>query len=324
MATPSNDRATMYETHFGLTEKPFNLTPNPRFLYLSRTHQEALAHLRYGLENRVGFIAVTGEVGTGKTTILRSLFSQLDQERFRLALVFNPCLNPLELLRAVNHEFGLPAQGNDGLALLDELNGFLLAENHAGRTPVLVIDEAQNLAAEVLEQIRLLSNLETERDKLVQIVLVGQPELDELLDRQELRQLAQRIAVRCRLEPLDPIETCAYVQHRLQVAGVFGELFDAAALTAVYRWSRGLPRLINVLCDRALLCAYAGNQYLISKVEVRQATTELNGAEGQAAWQHRILAPLRRVFAGERLYWWIGMATLIEVVVLIWLVKVLV
>jgi general secretion pathway protein A len=314
----------MYESHFGLTEKPFSLTPNPLFLYLSRTHQEALAHLRYGLENRVGFIAVTGEVGTGKTTILRWLFNQLDETRYRLALVFNPCLTSLELLRAVNREFGLPAEATDGLALLDELNRFLLAANHVGTTPVLVIDEAQNLRPEVLEQIRLLSNLETERDKLVQIVLVGQPELDALLDRQELRQLAQRIAVRCRLEPLDPTETCAYVQHRLQVAGVFGELFDGTALAAVYRWSRGLPRLINVLCDRALLCAYVGNRYLVSKAEVRQATVELNGAEGQVAWLYAMSAPVRRVFSGERLYWFLGMATLLEIAVLIWLVRALV
>ena len=314
----------MYEPHFGLTEKPFNLTPNPRFLYLSKTHQEALAHLRYGLENRVGFIAVTGEVGTGKTTILRSLFNQLDTTRYRLALLFNPCLTPLELLRAVCHEFGLPAAGTDSLSLLNELNGFLLEENHAGRTPVLVIDEAQNLHPEVLEQIRLLSNLETERDKLVQIVLVGQPELDELLDRKELRQITQRISVRCCLQPLDLMETCAYVQHRLQIAGVFGELFDATALTAVFRWSHGLPRLINVLCDRALLCAYAGGQYQVSRGEVRQAIYELDRSEGQPGRLHGTRTALRQLFAGDRLYWCIGATTVIEIIVLIWLVRILV
>jgi len=314
----------MYEPHFGLTEKPFNLTPNPRFLYLSKTHQEALAHLRYGLENRVGFIAVTGEVGTGKTTILRSLFNQLDTTRYRLALLFNPCLTPLELLRAVCHEFGLPAAGTDSLSLLNELNGFLLEENHAGRTPVLVIDEAQNLDPEVLEQIRLLSNLETERDKLVQIVLVGQPELDDLLGRKELRQITQRIAVRCGLQPLDLMETCAYVQHRLQIAGVFGELFDATALTAVFRWSHGLPRLINVLCDRALLCAYAGGQYQLSRGEVRQAIYELDRSEGQPGRLYGTRTALRQLFAGDRLYWCIGAATVIEIIVLIWLVRILV
>ncbi|MHB8709507.1 MAG: ExeA family protein [Desulfuromonadales bacterium] len=315
----------MYEAHFGLTEKPFNLTPNPKFLYLSRTHQETLAHLRYGLENRVGFIAVTGEVGTGKTTILRSLFNRLDESRYRLALVFNPCLTPVELLRAINREFGVSAEGENSLALIDELNRFLLEENRCGKTPVLVIDEAQNLGAEVLEQIRLLSNLETESDKLVQIVLVGQPELDDLLDRHELRQLAQRIAVRSRLEPLDPVETGAYVQHRLQVAGVFGGLFDDAALTAVFRWTRGLPRLINLLCDRALLCAYAAHRYHIAPVDVRQAAGELDRTEGQPAARFReMTGPLRRAFAGERLYWYLGAATVLEIIVLIWLVKVLV
>lgn len=314
----------MYEAHFGLTEKPFTLTPNPKFLYLSRTHQEALAHLRYGLENRVGFIAVTGEVGTGKTTILRSLFNQLDEMQYRLALVFNPCLTPLELLRAINREFGVSAAGPDTLALIDDLNSFLLEENRSGKTPVLVIDEAQNLGADVLEQIRLLSNLETEHDKLMQIVLVGQPELDSLLDRYELRQLAQRIAVRSRLEPLNSAETSAYVQHRLEVAGVFGGLFDGAALMAVYRWTRGLPRLINLLCDRALLCAYAAHRYHVTREDVLQAAGELDRTEGRPAVRLRgIVAPVRRVFAGERLYWCLGAATVLEIIVLIWLVKAL-
>lgn len=314
----------MYESHFGLNEKPFALTPNPRFLYLSRTHQEALAHLRYGLENRVGFIAVTGEVGSGKTTVLRSLFRQFDEASYRLALIFNPCLTPLELLRGVNREFGLSAEGDTSLALLEELNLFLLEENHAGRTPVLVIDEAQNLTPDVLEQIRLLSNLETDCDKLVQIVLVGQPELDALLERRELRQLAQRIAVRCRLEPLDLVETSTYVRHRLQIAGVFGELFDVPALNAVFRWSDGLPRLVNILCDRALLCAYASNHYQVSLGEVRQACRELDQPEGRTTRSGGQLSSLSRMFSGERIYWYIGIATVLEIVVLVWLVRALV
>lgn len=314
----------MYESHFGLTEKPFSLTPNPRFLYLSRTHQEALAHLRYGLENRVGFIAVTGEVGTGKTTILRLLFDQLDETRFRLAMIFNPCLSAMELLRNVNREFGLPARKHSNLALVEELNQFLLAENRSGRIPVLVIDEAQNLETDVLEQIRLLSNLETDSDKLIQIVLVGQPELDDLLGRPELRQLAQRISVRCRLDPLDHQENCHYIRHRLQTGGVFGDLFDAKAMAAVFRWSGGVPRLINVLCDRALLCAYAGDQHKVSLSEVRQATAELDHAEGQAAWRRAVAMYLKRAFAGERLYWCLGVATVMEIIVLLWLVGALV
>lgn len=313
----------MYEAHFGLTEKPFSLTPNPRFLYLSRTHQEALAHLRYGLENRVGFIAVTGEVGTGKTTILRQLFEQLDETRFRLAMIFNPRLSVMELLRNVNREFGLPARKRSNLALVEELNQFLLAENRAGRIPTLIIDEAQNLEADVLEQIRLLSNLETDSDKLIQIVLVGQPELDALLDREELRQLAQRIAVRCRLDPLLYEEASGYIRHRLQVAGVFGDLFEEKAQVAVCRWSGGVPRLINVLCDRALLCAYADGRHRVSSADVRQAAAELDRAEGRPAWLRGAAARVRRIFAGERLYWGLGIATVLEIIVLVWLVGVL-
>lgn len=311
----------MYETHFGLTEKPFSLTPNPRFLYLSRTHQEALAHLRYGLENRVGFIAVTGEVGTGKTTILRQLFGQLDESRFRLAMIFNPYLSAMELLRNVNREFGLSARKRSNLALVEELNQFLLAENRSGRTPVLIIDEAQNLEADVLEQIRLLSNLETDSDKLIQIVLVGQPELDELLGRPDLRQLAQRIAVRCRLSSLDHQETCGYIRHRLQVAGIFGDLFDEKALFAVFRWAGGVPRLINVLCDRALLSAYAGSRYRVSLADVRQARRELDRAEGLPAWLEAWGARIRQALAGGRLYWCLGTAIVLEILALIWLAR---
>ncbi|MCM2265286.1 MAG: AAA family ATPase [Desulfuromonadales bacterium] len=314
----------MYESHFGLTEKPFTLTPNPRFLYLSRTHQEALAHLRYGLENRVGFIAVTGEVGTGKTTTLRLLFDQLDETRFRLAMIFNPCLSAMELLRNVNREFGLLARKRSNLSLVEELNDFLLAENRAGRIPVLVIDEAQNLKADVLEQIRLLSNLETDSDKLIQIVLVGQPELAALLERPELRQLAQRISVRCRLDPLDHQEACGYIRHRLQIAGVFGDLFDAKAMAAAFRWSGGVPRLINVLCDRALLCAYAAGQYRVTAAEVRQAAAELDHAKRKSAWLQETLSSLKRAFASERFYWCFGTAIVLEIIVLIWLVGVLV
>lgn len=312
----------MYETHFGLKEKPFSLTPNPRFLYLSRTHQEALAHLRYGLENRVGFIAVTGEVGTGKTTILRQLFGQLDETRFRLAMIFNPCLTSMELLRNVNREFGLSASKLSNLELVEELNQFLLAENRAGRTPVLVVDEAQNLAADVLEQIRLLSNLETASDKLIQIVLVGQPELDILLARSDLRQLAQRIAVRCRLGSLDRQETGKYVRHRLKVAGVFGNLFDKKALSIIFRKTKGVPRLINVLCDRALLCAYTNNRHWVSSAEMQQAKHELAYASGKGgridAWRVRVTQSL----AGNRFYWCLGAVIVVEIVALIWLSRI--
>jgi general secretion pathway protein A len=273
----------MYEAYFGLHEKPFAITPDPRYLFLSETHQEALAHLLYGLRGRVGFIAITGEVGAGKTTILRSFCAQLDETGYRLALIFNPCLTPIGLLQSINAEFGLPDRQRDLVALIRDLNDFLLEENRSGRTPVLIIDEAQGLSPEVLEQIRLLSNLETERDKLIQIVLAGQPELAELLSRPNLRQLNQRIVVRCRLEALDGLATGAYIQHRLHVAGrADGALFTPAALKEVYRHSRGLPRLINIICDRAMLVSYAESQGQVGSRDVRQAAREVAGSD--AAW----------------------------------------
>ena len=217
----------MYESFFAFKEKPFSLTPNPRFLFLSKTHNEVYAHLIYGIENRTGFVEVTGEVGTGKTTILRTLLAHLDEDKYRVAFIFNPKLTAFELLRNINREFGVADDGLSNPDLIHSLNQFLLAENRAGKTPILVIDEAQNLSGEVLEQIRLLSNLETEEDKLIQVILVGQPELRNHLNDHSLRQLNQRIAVRYHLRPLAENEIGAYVQHRLQVAGSGGrKIFD--------------------------------------------------------------------------------------------------
>lgn len=312
----------MYEAHFDLREKPFAMTPDPRFLFLSRTHEEALAHLRYGLEQRVGFIAITGEVGTGKTTLLRTLFNDLDEQRFRLALVFNPCLTPVGLLQVIVKEFGLRTRRRTVPALIEELNGFLLDENRAGRTPVLVVDEAQTLAADVLEQVRLLSNLETERDKLIQIVLVGQPELDHLLERHELRQLAQRIVVRTSLQALDRAETEAYVESRLRVAGAQRPLFDAAALAEVYRQTDGFPRLINILCDRALLAAFAQGLPHVSRATVRGAAGEI--ASGKAGLWRRLalqIAGVRPVLDGVGVYWVLGGIVVVEVLLLIWFLQ---
>lgn len=295
----------MYETYYGLQEKAFGITPDPRYLFLGKTHQEAFAHLLYGLRGRVGFIAITGEVGAGKTTILRTLCAQLDEGSYRLALIFNPRLTPIGLLQSINSEFGLPGRRRSLVALVRELNEFLLEENRCGRTPVLIIDEAQNLGAEVLEQIRLLSNLETERDKLIQVVLVGQPELGELLSRPNLRQLNQRIVVRCQLDALDCAETGAYILHRLHVAGRSdGTLFTPAALKEVHRLARGFPRLINIICDRALLVSYVANRGQVSPAEVRQAAREVAGGDfprdqmahgtGILNLVARILRPLRR------------------------------
>lgn len=248
----------MYWESFGFKEAPFALTPNPAFVFLSAPHQEAFAHLLFAIENRAGFIELSGEVGTGKTTIVRTLLNQLDPETHRTALIFNPTLSPLGLLREVNSEFGLSCDGSDMRDLHQALNAYLLEENRAGRTVVLVIDEAQNLSVEVLEHVRLISNLETDSAKLIQIVLVGQPELNALLSREELRQLDQRITVRYHLKPMSFEDTCAYIRHRIRFAAEGREplTFSQGALKRIYRFSKGLPRLINGACDRALLLAY--------------------------------------------------------------------
>jgi general secretion pathway protein A len=247
----------MYLDFFGFREKPFNPTPDPRYVFLSKTHREAFAHLLYGINNRVGFVALTGEVGSGKTTVLRTFLGQLDAEHHRTALIFNPSLWAPELLQTINREFGIPTSSSDSSNLLNDLNAFLLQENAEGRTVVLVIDEAQDLGSHVLEQIRLVSNLETDKEKLIQIVLSGQPEFMEVLKKKEMRQLSQRITVRYHLQPMDFPDTVDYIKHRLEVAGGrTGLIFSRLALRKIYRYSRGLPRLINAACDRALLAGY--------------------------------------------------------------------
>jgi general secretion pathway protein A len=248
----------MYQQFFGFREPPFALTPNPDFLFMSGHHQEAFAHLLYAIDTRAGFIELSGEVGAGKTTIIRTLLGQLAPERYRTALIFNPALSPVGLLQEVCREFGLTSSCTETRELHQLLNEFLLAENGAGRTVVLVIDEAQNLSVEVLEQVRLISNLETEREKLIQIVLVGQPELKKLLGRQELRQLRQRITVRYHLQPMEAGDVHLYIRHRIKIAAEGREpvIFSAGAIKRIARFSGGLPRLINGACDRALLLAY--------------------------------------------------------------------
>jgi len=255
----------MYLDLHGFREKPFNLTPDPRFIFLSKNHREAFAHLLYGINNRVGFIALTGEVGSGKTTVLRALLSQLDADHYRTALIFNPCLSAPELLQNINREFGIPTCTSNNSSLLDALNLFLLQQNAEGRTAVLAIDEAQDLEAPVLEQIRLISNLETDREKLIQILLSGQPELIQILERKEMRQLSQRITVRYHLQPMDFQDTVNYINHRLVAAGGRErDVFSKGALRRIYRYSRGLPRLINAACDRALLAGYTRDTARIS------------------------------------------------------------
>ena len=249
----------MYTSFFGLNEKPFSITPDPRYLYMSERHAEALAHLLYGITESGGFIQLTGEVGTGKTTIVRSLLEQLPAEA-DVALVLNPRLDPHEFLLAICEELGIELSVYERVSdksIVDRLNQQLLDAHAAGRRVVLIVDEAQNLSAEVLEQVRLLTNLETAKQKLLQIILIGQPELREVLARNDLRQLAQRITGRYHLEPLAADETKAYICHRVQVAGGSGAIFTSAAMGLIHRAAGGIPRLIDVICDRSLLGAYS-------------------------------------------------------------------
>jgi general secretion pathway protein A len=269
----------MYTSYFGLKENPFNLTPDPRYLFLSPNHKEALDHLLYGIDERKGFIAITGGVGTGKTTICRALLSQLD-ESIKSALIFNPFIREKELLETINQEFGidLDMKARTKKQHIDRLNQFLLKTFGLGGNAVLLIDEAQNLSRTVLEQIRMLSNLETEKEKLIQIVLVGQSELKELLASSSLRQLNERITVRYELRPLDRKDVQGYVEHRLVVGGGRGNLkFTDGALKAIYESSQGNPRRINAICDRALLAAYARDEFTISKGTVRKAVKHIMG-----------------------------------------------
>ena len=266
----------MYTRYFGFNEKPFNLTPNPRYLFLSRHHREAFAHLLYGIDSHYGFIALTGEVGTGKTTVLRTLLGQLSEESYRTALLFNPCLSGVELLRNIASEFGISPEGEQSGEILASINRFLISENSAGRTVVLVIDEAQNLQPEVLEQIRLISNLETSDDKLIQIILAGQPELEQLLCRPELRQLNQRIAIIYRIKPMDRDETAKILKHRMEVAGnIDGVSFSKAAMRIIHLNSNGIPRTINIISDRCLIMAFGEEEREVTGTMATKACYEL-------------------------------------------------
>jgi general secretion pathway protein A len=277
----------MYAPHFGLREPPFAITPDPAYVYLSRHHQEALAHLLYGVGENGGFVQLTGEVGTGKTTLVRTLLEQ-QLENVDIALCLNPRLTVAELLATVCDELGASysPEPHTLKALLDALNAHLLQTHAAGRRTVLILDEAQNLSREVLEQIRLLTNLETAKHKLLRIILVGQPELRTLLARPDLRQLAQRITARYHLPPLDRRETAAYIDHRLRVAGGREDLFTWGARRVVYGHSGGIPRLINIICDRALLGAFGQGARRINASLAREAAREaLHGGTGGWNWR---------------------------------------
>ena len=297
----------MYLDFYALREKPFNLTPDPRFIFLSKKHKETFAHLLYGIDHRAGFIALTGEVGSGKTTVLRALLSQLDADHYRTALIFNPCLSPTELLQTINREFGIAVDKPHGTSDLDALNLFLLQQNAEGRMVVLVIDEAQALEAPVLEQIRLISNLETDREKLIQIVLAGQPEFGQVLERKGMRQLSQRITVRYHLQPMDFSDTVAYIHHRLRVAGRRGAgLFSKEALKRIFKFSGGLPRLINAVCDRSLLAGYTRDKARIDARIAAMGIRDLKrGAESFVPKRRLIWIPavvLGAVFLAAGIY----------------------
>ena len=273
----------MYQEHFNLSREPFSIAPDPMFLFLSDSHNEALSHLLYGLSHG-GFVLISGEVGTGKTTILRNLLKSIP-EQMEVAFILNPRLTVIELLETICEEFGL-TQSKDGSQTVknyvDLLNSFLRDNNANNRSAVLIIDEAQNLSTSVLEQIRLLTNIETDNKKLLQIILIGQPELEEMLLRMELRQLAQRITARYRLEPLNKQETKTYIEHRLRVAGTNATIFKDSAISTIFKTTSGIPRLINLVCDRALLGAYALDLNEVNASLIRQSRKEVFGIKPNA------------------------------------------
>jgi len=264
----------MYESFFGLTVKPFSLVPDPCFLFLSATHKKALRYLQYGLQEGAGFILLTGEVGSGKTTILKDFVSRLAGDTV-LAMIFNTSLSGDQLLAAINDEFGLDIQGRDKMTLHRDLNDFLIQQYADSIRPILIIDEAQNLSAESLEEIRLLSNLETGGNKLLQIILVGQPELQEILDQHRLRQLRQRIDVSCHLSALSLDEIEEYIFYRLEKAGNRGALaFEEGSIEVIHRFSGGIPRLVNRICDFLLLAAFGEETFYLSLDLVTEVASE--------------------------------------------------
>lgn len=274
----------VYQDFFGFSEKPFDLTPDPKYLYLSPKHKEVLAHLVYGLQENNGFLKIIGEVGTGKTMICRSFLRELRSD-FNIAYIFNPCINELELLQTINTELGIPGKSKSKKKLVDVLNGFLLEERAKGHRVVVIIDEAQDLQPNVLEQLRLLSNLETDTEKLIQIVLIGQPELDKLLAKDGLRQLRQRITIKWELLPLNLEETRGYIQHRLNIALGKGKVrFSRPAVETVFRYSRGIPRMINVVADRTLLIAFTQSTKKITPKIVKLAVSDIGELVPLESW----------------------------------------
>jgi general secretion pathway protein A len=269
----------MYQGFYGLTKMPFNTTPDTRFFFHSEQHQEALSSLLYAVSERKGFMLLTGDIGAGKTTVCRAFLNRLDPNT-KVAVITNTRLTERQLLQSICEEFGLWIPGNVGkVTLFNELNAFLIDQYRQGNTVVLIVDEAQNLRPEVLEEIRLISNLETERDKLIQMILMGQPELRDIIELPELKQLKQRIVLRFHLYPLSERESQAYIFHRLKVSGADGSLkFSRKALRAVYEYSGGIPRVINIVCDNALLLGFVQETRKISEAIVREVIRDLEGS----------------------------------------------
>jgi general secretion pathway protein A len=313
----------MYLAHYGLNDQPFSISPNPRYLYLSEQHQEALACLNYGIQEGGGFVVLTGEVGTGKTTLCRALMAQLPQKT-QLAYILNPAQSVMALLRTICLELQIlsekPETDNPDLVeqwfqqesqyYIDLLNHHLLTNHQKGIRTLLIIDEAQALAMPVLEQLRLLTNLETNDAKLLQIVLLGQPELQELLALPSLRQLSQRITARFHLEPLSLEQTQEYIRHRLNIAGLSQKLFSPKAVKLLFKKTQGVPRLINLIADRALLGAYAQNEWHVTPIMVKQAAIEVLGKTNKqsVAWYKRwpIYLWLALLFGGGIAVYWIS------------------
>ena len=299
----------MYNKFFGFKEKPFKLVPNPAYFYLSKSHEEAMAHLNYAISQGDGFVEITGEVGTGKTTLCRAFLESLNNT-VEAAYIFNPKLGPKQLLKTINEEFGISTREGDTKDLIDRLNAFLMQKKASGKKVILLIDEAQNLNRNVLEQLRLLSNLETNRDKLLQIILVGQPELSEILNSHALRQVGQRITLSYQLRPLTWTECKEYIHYRIGIAAQKTAIkFDRSAYRQIYKYSKGIPRLINIVCDRALLTAFVLNQFKITNRIAKESIKELatrgrvkNYGLSTGKWVLMGLSFLSIVFMGVILY----------------------
>lgn len=295
----------MYKAYFGLSEAPFSIAPDPRYLFLSEKHREALAHLIYGVGDQGGFVLLTGEVGTGKTTICRCLLQQIP-DKADIAFIINPKQSVNQLLQSIFSDLHIPYEkGATSKELIDQFNHYLLEAHGRGRNTILIIDEAQNLTADVLEQLRLLTNLETNEKKLLQLVLLGQPELKAMLERPELRQLAQRITARYHLTPLSKKEVAEYIGHRLSVAGCRSELFSASAIQRIFRRSQGIPRLINLICDRALLGVYATEADQVTAKVVDNAVKE-------------IMLPPAKPSQWRPVWWALSVGALLVVVTVLW------